>query len=159
MSEMPFTDASFQKFLDQDRLMGCRCNSCGQLSIPPRPLCTSCRLSKMEWMPMFGRGDLKAFTAIAVPPPALKREGFGRGNPYAVGVVELDEGPRVVARLLGLDLEKPDSVGLGQPMEVVFIKAGPDSAAGTLLGFQPLGSKGGLEIYHSPMPRLGFRVK
>ncbi len=137
MSEMPFSDASFQRFLDQGRLMGCRCNSCHELYTPPRPLCPTCRLSQMEWVPMSGKGKLRAFTAITVPPPSLKREGYGRGNPYAVGVVELAEGPRVVARLLGLNLEEPDSVALEQPMEVVFIEPSLDGSRGTVLGFQP----------------------
>ncbi|MCB2227757.1 MAG: Zn-ribbon domain-containing OB-fold protein [Desulfarculaceae bacterium] len=138
MAEMPFSEVSFQKYLDQGRLMGCRCKGCRTLSIPPRPMCPACRLSDMEWEPMSGKGRLQAFTAITVPPPSLKREGFGRGNPYAVGVVELEEGPRVVARLLGLDLEKPDLAALGRPMEVVFIEANPQGAGSTVLGFQAL---------------------
>lgn len=138
MPDMPFSDSSFQKHLDQGRLMGCRCTSCQELYTPPRPLCPTCRLSQMEWVPMSGKGRLQAFTAITVPPPALKREGFSRDNPYAVGVVELDEGTRVVARLLGLDLGDPDSIALGQPMEVVFIEPSPDGDRGTVLGFQPI---------------------
>ncbi|MCF8043020.1 MAG: Zn-ribbon domain-containing OB-fold protein [Desulfarculaceae bacterium] len=137
MQDMPFSDSSFQKHLDQGRLMGCRCNSCQELYTPPRPLCPTCRLSRMEWVAMSGKGRLCAFTAITVPPPALKQEGFSRDNPYAVGVVELAEGTRVVARLLGLELSDPDSVALGQPMEVVFIKGGPDGSGDTVLGFQP----------------------
>lgn len=137
MSDLPFNDASFQRALDQGRLMGCRCNNCHELYVPPRPLCPACRSSQMEWVTMSGKGKLRAFTAITVPPPSVKREGYGRGNPYAVGVVQLEEGPRVVARLLGLNLEAPSSVALDQPMEVVFIEPGTDSDRGTVLGFQP----------------------
>ena len=137
MPEMPFSDSSFQGFLDQGRLMGCRCNSCHELYTPPRPLCPVCRLSQMEWEPMSGKGLLRAFTSITVPPPALKREGYGRGNPYAVGVVQLEEGPRVVARLLGLDLKNPGSVVLDQPMQAVFMEPVPDGVGRTVLGFQP----------------------
>ena len=48
---------------------------------------------------MKGAGRLVALTSISIGPPAMQMEGFNRNNPYCTGVVELDEGPRVVARI------------------------------------------------------------
>jgi uncharacterized OB-fold protein len=48
MPEARFNDISYQRFLEQQKLMGCRCRSCGARYVPPRPLCTQCYGSDLE---------------------------------------------------------------------------------------------------------------
>ena len=100
--------------------MGSTCTSCGALYVPPRAICIACHGSKLAWVETKGTGRLIAFTSTAVAPPALADEGYGRDNPYCTGVVELEEGVRVVARIKGLDARHPECVEPGTPMKVEF---------------------------------------
>jgi len=40
-------------------------------------------------------------------------QGYDRDHPYCSAVVELDEGPRVVARLDGVDAGRPQTIQIG----------------------------------------------
>ena len=99
MEERPFSDISYEQFLREERLMGSRCKKCEALYVPPRPICIKCHGSEMEWVEMGGKGKLSAFTCIAIGPPFMIAEGYNRNNPYCSGVVELEEGVRVDARI------------------------------------------------------------
>lgn len=90
--------------------------------MPPRAICIACHGSDLEWVEFGGKGKLIAFTSTAVAPPALAEEGFGRDNPYGTGVIELEDGVRVVARINGLDPENPERIELGTSMKIDFPK-------------------------------------
>jgi hypothetical protein len=113
---LPITDASFQAYLRQGRLMGTRCEECGELSLPPRAICAKCFSAKAAWAEMPTHGRVLAFTSIYVPPSGPAAEGYGRTNPYCVGIVELDNGLRVSARILGVDAAHPESIPVGLPL-------------------------------------------
>ena len=120
MPESPFSDNSFVKFLEEEKLTGSRCLQCSTIYAPPRDICPNCHVSKMEWVTFSGRGRLAAFTCIAVAPPSMVEKGFGRTNPYCTGVVELDEGARVVARIEGVDAAHPETIRIGIPVRALF---------------------------------------
>jgi uncharacterized OB-fold protein len=80
----------------------------------------------MEWAEMKGNGKLAAFTSIAVGPTCTIEEGYDRNNPYVVGIVKLDEGPKISARIRGLDAKNPESIKVGTPLTVEF----PDQVEG-----------------------------
>ena len=133
MTQREFTPASFSQFLAEKKLMASRCKACGGVHLPPRPLCPECHGVEMEWQEMSGQGKLAAFTAIAVVPSFMAKEGYGRDNPYLTGIVELEEGPRISARILGLDAKEPEKIAVGTPLKVQFIQKGKE----TFLGFAP----------------------
>jgi uncharacterized protein len=137
MEIRPFSDITFQKYLSEEKLMGSRCKKCGKLYAPPRPLCISCYATDQEWAPMKGIGKLAAFTCIAVVPKSMSEEGHGRENPYCVGVVELDEGPRVVARIVGVDTLQPETIIIGTPMSINYLHRNKGGSAKTILAFGP----------------------
>ena len=91
--ERPFSDYSYQQFLNEEKLMGSKCQKCGALYIPPRPICPKCYSSEMQWVEMKGKGKLAAFTCIAVGPPYMLKEGYDRKHPYISGVIVLEEIP------------------------------------------------------------------
>ena len=103
MEERPFSDVAFEKYLREDKLMGSRCKNCEALYVPPRPICVTCAGDDLVWEEMSGKGKLAAFTCISIGPSAMIAEGYNRNNPYCSGVVELVEGPRVDARIEGVD--------------------------------------------------------
>jgi uncharacterized OB-fold protein len=137
MENRPFNDTSYEQYLNEARVMGSRCQKCGALALPPRPICVSCYSNEMEWVELKGKGKLAAFTSIVVAPPFMAKEGFGRNNPYIVGVVELEEGVKAVARINGLDVKHPDRIRVGTPLHADFASKGEGSARQTSLVFKP----------------------
>lgn len=138
MEERPFSDIAYERFLSEEKLMGSRCKGCGALFVPPRPICIQCYGSEMEWVEMKGRGELRAFTCISVVPPSMVEEGYGRNNPYCSGVVALEEGPRVVARIVGVDTNRSEEIKVGMPLGAKFLHRGEGEHARTFLAFKPL---------------------
>ena len=131
----PISDDSFGRFLLEEKLMGSRCAGCGALHVPPRAICPECRGTRMAWEQVKGTGTLAAFTCIAMATPALQAEGYGRDNPFCTGVVALDEGPRVVARIEGLDTTRPEAIRLGTPLRVRFLRRGEGEEERGVLAF------------------------
>ena len=136
MHDRPFSDISFELFLNEDRLMGSRCNKCGARYLPPRPICIECYDSEMVWFESKGKGKLVAFTSIVVGPPFMIEEGFNRKNPYCVGVVELEEGGRIDARIEGVDTKNPETIKIGTPLTVKFLHRGEGENMKTFLAFE-----------------------
>jgi uncharacterized OB-fold protein len=90
----------------------------------------------MEWVEMKGKGRLAAFTTIAVAPTLMIEEGYGRDKPYCTGVVELEEGPKISARLLGVDAMSPDEIKVGTPLAIDFVERGEGEEKKTFLAFR-----------------------
>jgi hypothetical protein len=112
-----FTAASFNAYLTQEKkLVGVRCRSCGTLSPQPRPMCHGCHSKDMEWHEFSGRGHLSTFTCISIVPVSMGKEGYGRDNPYCTGIVTLEEGPRLSARIIGVDASKPQKIKTGMDL-------------------------------------------
>jgi len=137
MEERPFNDTSYEQFLKESKIMGSKCKKCGALALPPRAICVSCLGTEMEWIQFKGMGKLVAFTSITVAPPYMAKEGFGRNNPYSVGVVELEEGVKAVARIIGVDAKKPELIHVGTPLKAEFLEKGEGSGKQIFLAFKP----------------------
>ncbi len=132
-----FDVAAFQRFLDQRKLMASRCQRCGALYVPPRPLCRVCHGRDMGWQELSGIGRLVGFTVIHVASSAMIREGYGRNNPYITGIVALAEGPRMAARLVGMDAGKPQDIKIGTEVQASFQEYASDRQRHVTLVFQP----------------------
>ena len=138
MADKPINDYQFEQFLEEEKLMGARCTGCKTLFVPPRAICAKCHGSEMEWMETRGEGQLVAFTCISIGPPAMVEEGYDRNNPYCSGAVELAEGPRVVARIEGVDTLHPETIKIGMPVKAAFLHQGAGENRKTVLGFIPV---------------------
>ena len=138
MVDRPISDYQFERFLDEEKLMGARCIGCGALFVPPRAICTKCHGSEMEWVETKGEGRLVAFTCISIGTPAMIAEGYDRNNPYCSGAVELVEGPRVVAQIEGVDTLRPETIKVGMLVKATFLHQGADEKRKTVLGFTPV---------------------
>jgi len=104
-----------------------RCDECGTWRHPPRVRCAACGSDASSWQPCTGRGRVFTWTVThqAVDP------AFSGHLPYAVVVVELEEGPRVVGNLVGLE---SGALELDLPVEVVLDRR---SDAVALVDFRP----------------------
>ena len=138
MSEQParpFTAASFNRYLAEHKLMASRCPTCDALYLPPRAICPPCHGDALAWTELSGHGRLAAFTAIFVGPSDMIAQGYSRDTPYVAGVVELDEGVKISARIVGVDAKRPDVAWIGTPLTVTFLDRGAGDAKSSVLAF------------------------
>jgi len=104
-----------------------RC-ACGVWRHPPRILCAACGSEHWTWESVSGRGRVFTWTVThRATDPAFADE-----LPYAVVVVELEEGPRVVGNLVGL---APSELALDLPVQVALDHR---SDAVALVDFAPI---------------------
>ena len=129
-----FTDHSYAAFLAEKRLMGARCSDCKALFVPPRALCPDCHGERMSWEAVSGRGRIAALTCMTMVSVGLAAEGYGPDRPYCTGVIALEEGPRVVARLAGANGDESGSFEIGAAMQAGFEQLADGTAR---LVFQP----------------------
>jgi hypothetical protein len=91
-----------------------RCNTCGKAFFYPRPRCPHCSSSDVAWIKASGRARLHTYLISHRPAP-----GFAEQVPYAIAVVELEEGPRMMTNIVGID-NTPDALELDMALEVDF---------------------------------------
>lgn len=71
------------------------CRACGQVVFHPRRHCTCCTSGDLEWRDSAGAGTVYTFTVI-------RQHGhpfFRARIPYLVGLIDLDEGFRMLAEI------------------------------------------------------------
>ncbi|MEM3745442.1 MAG: zinc ribbon domain-containing protein, partial [Candidatus Bathyarchaeia archaeon] len=56
--DAPFTVEQFYKFIGERKIMGVKCNKCGKILVPPRPLCPNCLSTNLSWIQLKGKGKL-----------------------------------------------------------------------------------------------------
>ena len=96
----------------EHRLLIQRCTACGTLRHPTEPACAECHSFDWDTVEASGRGTVYSFVVNHYPQvPAFD-------SPLAVGLIELEEGTRLVANLIDIE---PASIEIGLPVEVVFI--------------------------------------
>lgn len=98
------------------------CLDCGMVFAPFGPVCPRCLSDRLEWRPAGGGGVVTSYVVFHHP----YLEAFEDRRPYTVALVELDEGPRLLANLLDNDLgdAAPDSVEVGARVHVCFEQVG-----------------------------------
>ena len=107
------------------RLEAKKCNQCGYLSFPPRLICPKCSAKKFIKTNLSGKGKLATFTIIRVAP-----EGFGDQIPYAVGIVELDEGIRIMAQITDCN---PEQLKMGDRLVAKFRRVNEEGKTGAIM--------------------------
>lgn len=83
---------------DRPRLLGSRCASCGEHFFPRRHVCARCLAEGCDDVVLGPTGTLWTWTYVHVPLFAKKDR---RVDSYGVGQVDLPEGPRIQAILVG----------------------------------------------------------
>lgn len=85
------------------RLLGSRCSGCGSVYFPVTLGCRNpgCSDKRLETARLSRRGTLYSYTVQAYRPPPLFR--MDDWSPYAIGLVDLPEGLRVMGMLGGCD--------------------------------------------------------
>lgn len=101
--------------LENVRLLGTHCKSCGEVMFGRYPACANCAGENLEEIPLGRRGKLWTYTIIYNCPPGPYKGPKDPFVPFAEGLVELPEGVRVLS-VLDCDINK---VKIGMELELV----------------------------------------
>jgi uncharacterized protein len=103
-----------------------RCDACGNVYFPPRPFCPSCASRDVSVVKASGKAILDTYVIHHRKVPGFE-------PPYAIAVVKLAEGPRMMTNIVECP-QTPEALQLDMPLEVVFEK---QNDAVTLPFFRP----------------------
>ena len=107
-----------------------RCDDCRHTYFPPRPFCPKCASREVSVVKSAGKAKLHSYVIHHRPAP-------GFTPPYAIAVVELGEGPRMMANIVGCP-QTPEALVLDMALEVTFEKQNDQI---TLPFFKPASAK------------------
>lgn len=105
------------------RLEAGKCSSCGRIYYPPRRVCP-CGGREFETVTLSDTGKVVTYTIIRVGP-----SDFAEEVPYALGIVELDGGVRLMVQLVDVPLE---NIETGMPVRLEFRKIYQEGEAGII---------------------------
>ncbi|TDC93601.1 Zn-ribbon domain-containing OB-fold protein [Nonomuraea deserti] len=109
-----------------------RCQTCARHYFYPRPSCPHCGGDQVEWVRASGRATLYSYVINHRPAP-----GFEDDAPYAIAVVELEEGVRMMSNIVGVP-STPENLPLDMELRVVFEQRGDVHVP----LFEPAGGRG-----------------
>ncbi|MCZ4123488.1 OB-fold domain-containing protein [Streptomyces sp. H39-S7] len=105
-------NAAYWEGLERHELLIQRCSGCGTLRLPWLPGCNACGSPDWDTVPAAGGGTVFSYVVMHHPPfPAFD-------PPYAVALVELAEGVRVLGNVTGVPYDK---VRAGLPVTLEFL--------------------------------------
>jgi uncharacterized OB-fold protein len=102
--------APFWNAVAAGRLDVQRCQSCRRYVFYPRSLCPHCGGVDLKWATVTGRATVYSFTVVHRAPAEFQAEA-----PYVVALVDLEEGVRMLTRLVDVE---PAAVRVAMPVEV-----------------------------------------
>ena len=117
----PETEFFWRKTKDHELWIQ-RCIDCSEAFFYPRLHCPKCRTDKVEWFQASGMGTLYSYMINYRPAP-----GFEAEAPYAIAVIQLEEGPRMMGNIVGIE-NTPENLVLDMPLKVTFTDATEDIA-------------------------------
>jgi uncharacterized protein len=104
--------------LKQGELRIQHCSACSQYVFYPRSLCPYCHTTQLSWEVVSGRGTIYTYT--------VAHQGFGAfaaDVPFIVALVELEEGVRMMTRIIDVPREQ---VSVGAAVRVTFQSVAED---------------------------------
>ncbi|MFD4337085.1 bifunctional MaoC family dehydratase N-terminal/OB-fold nucleic acid binding domain-containing protein [Streptomyces anulatus] len=115
-------NAGFWAGVAEHRLLVQRCTDCATLRLPWLPGCNAC--GGAEWDTVEAGGEGTVFSHVVMHHPPFPAFGpTGEGGPYAVALIELAEGVRIVSNVIGVPYDK---VRVGMPVQLEFLRTDPD---------------------------------
>jgi uncharacterized OB-fold protein len=94
------------------------CGDCDAPFFPPQIRCPTCLGAQLHWAPVSGQATLYSYMIQHRPAP-----GFEDRVPYAVAIVDLVEGPRMMTNIVGIP-NTPEDLVLDMELRVRFERRG-----------------------------------
>jgi hypothetical protein len=105
----------FWESAKQRKLVFQYCSKCKTLQAYPKPWCSQCGSEELSWKELSGEGIVYSYT---IPRRVIDNSpAFQEKLPFAVAIVQLKEGPRIISNIIGLPTQE---VKIGMKVEVVF---------------------------------------
>ena len=105
-----FTITHFFDELENKKIIGNKCTECGKLHLPARPICDQCKSQSVELFEFSENATLEAFSVVYITTSKFLAAGYGRENPNCVGIVKMEDGPKISTELYGFDLTHPEKI-------------------------------------------------
>ena len=96
----------------EGKLLLQRCKDTGKAYFPPRPFSPYTGSREVEVFEASGKATLFSYVINHLPTPGFE-------PPFAIAVVELDEGPRLMSNIVGCP-QTPEALKIDMPLEVTF---------------------------------------
>ncbi|MFH9061071.1 bifunctional MaoC family dehydratase N-terminal/OB-fold nucleic acid binding domain-containing protein [Streptomyces coeruleorubidus] len=113
-------NAGFWEGVARHELLIQRCTGCGTLRFPWLPGCNSCGCPEWDTVEASGEGTVYSYVVMHHPPfPAFTASDHAAATagPFAVGLIELAEGVRIISNVVGVPYDK---VRVGMPVRLCF---------------------------------------
>ena len=108
-------------------LKGTKCTNCGRIFFPARSFCSVCRRAsagKIEEYALSRTGKVFTFSIVHEAP-----ESNNLQKPYAVAMVETDDGVKITGQLVDVEFDK---ISIGMPVRAVLRKLDSDGESGVI---------------------------
>ena len=117
--EIDGTTEGYWRAAADGRLEATVCGACGAVTHYPRPFCPVCWSEEVTPKELSGHATLYSYSVVhanPVPP-------FADLVPYVAALVDLEEGPRMMTRLVDVH---PADVSIGMALRATFERRGDD---------------------------------
>ena len=95
-----------------------QCNTCSKAVFYPRSICPHCHSDTLSWIVASGAGSIYSYT--------VAHQGFGafaEDVPFVVAIIELEEGTRMMSRIVDTPYER---IVVGAKVQVTFERVSED---------------------------------
>lgn len=117
LAEPTDLDRAYWDGLSEGKLRVQQCGACKSYQAPPETFCYKCGSDDITWKDATGRGQVFSFITVH----QKYHPAFYELVPYNVSVVELAEGPRLIANLIDID---PHEVQVGMDVKATMRPVG-----------------------------------
>ncbi|MDX2426489.1 MAG: OB-fold domain-containing protein [Cycloclasticus sp.] len=119
---LPTPDADSQALWDgfkDGKLLLQHCNDCGHVQYYQQRICRLCQSENLQHRAASGNGTIHSYSVVyRAPGPAFRDD-----VPYAVLLIDLAEGPRMISSLIGKDF---DALDFDLPVTLQTVKTSED---------------------------------
>lgn len=106
------------------RYEAAQCSKCSKTYFPPRKVCSGCQGREFKDVTLAKNGEVETFTIIRVAP-----SGFTDDAPYAVGLVKLEDGVKVMTQIVDCD---PEKIKVGDKVHLEFRRIRDEGESGII---------------------------
>ena len=118
------TARTWREYPKRYRYEAAICKKCGKWFFPARLICDKCGHREFETKNMGRFGTVLTHTVIRIAPAPFVDQA-----PYAMAVVEMDDGPRITTQVVDL---APDQLKAGLKVKLEFRKISEDGHPGPI---------------------------
>ncbi len=115
---------SWRHYPQRYRYEAAVCTKCGKVHFPPRLICDACKGREFTTKTMARTGKILTHTIVRVGP-----SNFADQSPFAVAVVEMDDGPRITCQVADWN---QGQLTIGQKVRLEFRKIYDEGASGII---------------------------